>query len=490
MTPMHLGESLDFELKMVAENEIQESVSLYSMTITNNDVTQGSGFGAGVSLAYREQPPRIFNTIIWGNGGNSLEENLLVRMDSEFSLQSEIAPLEMNPAEFMSNLIIGGIDALLDEQELRELMIFSDDPMFLAPAQGDYRLSAHSPAIDQGNNGFGSGYSDVGGNTRIQNGKIDIGAFEFQPNIVSLSGGENTNVTFGKTLEEITSLLPQKLTAELPSGETVDLPVSWELENDPYDPTSLKSLNVQGVLDLPDHITNTNDISVSLTVTIEDDYLISYGVEREVGSGAHYYIQGSNSSIIMPTDLPEATRIKVEQVNPDNISHMDDYVVAGDIYEVTVVYPDGTSEPLTHGDFILNLHYFSGLDPELVEIYYYDEGTNKWVLKGGQVDKSEQFITLEVSHFSTYGVFQKRQEQTPVEKEEDNEGPILGTSPSSGKVGKDSTNEKNHEVKDGEALPSTATNSYNWLLVGLLMLLIGSSIFFWNRKKQSLMGVH
>jgi hypothetical protein len=59
---------------------------------------------------------------------------------------------------------------------------FTNAPLFMNPAAGDFRLQSDSPGINVGNNGYvGIGSTDLDGNRRIVNGIVDVGAYEFVP---------------------------------------------------------------------------------------------------------------------------------------------------------------------------------------------------------------------------------------------------------------------------------------------------------------------
>lgn len=56
-----------------------------------------------------------------------------------------------------------------------------EDPQFMAPGQSDFRLKMDSPAIDAGNPQYTAveGETDLSGNKRVVNGRVDCGALEF-----------------------------------------------------------------------------------------------------------------------------------------------------------------------------------------------------------------------------------------------------------------------------------------------------------------------
>ena len=52
------------------------------------------------------------------------------------------------------------------------------DPLFVNPVEGDYRLRVGSSCINAGNNSYANGSTDIALATRIQDGTIDMGAYE------------------------------------------------------------------------------------------------------------------------------------------------------------------------------------------------------------------------------------------------------------------------------------------------------------------------
>lgn len=121
---------------------------------------------------------------------------------------------------------------------------------------------------------------------------------------------------------------------------------------------------------------------------------------------------------------------------------------------------------------------------EKADIYYFNEATNKWKSKKGEMNSETNEISLTVSHFSNYGVFSEIDQQ---EKPKDKEDPPAPETPADEdengddshviiEDGNDDDNgtiiedEKNQDIKEAEVLLSTSTNHYNMLLVGVLFI--------------------
>jgi hypothetical protein len=57
---------------------------------------------------------------------------------------------------------------------------FTNAPLFVNEAGGDFHLQSNSPCINSGNNAYVSVTNDFDGNPRIVGGTVDIGAYEYQ----------------------------------------------------------------------------------------------------------------------------------------------------------------------------------------------------------------------------------------------------------------------------------------------------------------------
>ncbi len=134
-------------------------------TIVNN---HSGGFTGGLSVTGEQT---IRNTIIWGNtAANGVPQ---------ISIGSILPPTMFA----IHNSIVQGGKA---EANISEIAIVEwgdtnmlDDPMFVQPNTGDYRLEPSSPGIDAASYQHPSESSlDLAGDKRVQNCRADIGAYE------------------------------------------------------------------------------------------------------------------------------------------------------------------------------------------------------------------------------------------------------------------------------------------------------------------------
>jgi Bacterial TSP3 repeat len=64
---------------------------------------------------------------------------------------------------------------------------FTNDPLFIEPAIGDFHLQSNSPCINSDYNAYVSNTTDLEGNPRIVGGTVDIGAYEYQTPVSKIS---------------------------------------------------------------------------------------------------------------------------------------------------------------------------------------------------------------------------------------------------------------------------------------------------------------
>lgn len=89
-------------------------------------------------------------------------------------------------------------------------------------------------------------------------------------------------------------------------------------------------------------------------------------------------------------------------------------------------------------------------NPKHVKVYYWNEELEEWELIGEEYTKGD--ITDYTDHFSTYGVFENEPDSNMVPSQADNE------------------------------LPNTATNSFNPIFSGLILVLDGGIPSFVKRR--------
>lgn len=147
-------------------------------------------------------------------------------------------------------------------------------------------------------------------------------------------------------------------------------------------------------------------------------------------------------------------------------------------------FPEGEED--YEGIFTLVMGYDTDSENE-VDIYYYNEGKGLWESQEGEVDKESQEISLKVSHFSNYGVFSEVDESG---KEEDPPVPETPTDDSDEDKNDDEgrviiEDEENQVIKENGILPSTASNHYNMILIGILLISFATVICYMQRKRQA-----
>ena len=153
---------------------------LNNLTIVNNYC--GGGGGAGMQTAF-DAAPILNNCIFWGNHAiSAINEN----DTTEYYDGSQIWlwGSDCRPV-FKYGVVQYGMDSIAGREYLTEdnyQNMIEEDPLFINEGTHNYQLLAKSPCIDKGNprlDGLFIPLSDLAGNIRIYNNRIDMGCYEW-----------------------------------------------------------------------------------------------------------------------------------------------------------------------------------------------------------------------------------------------------------------------------------------------------------------------
>ncbi len=157
-------------------NNVSSRPTLTNVTFANNSANTGG------AIANDNASSTVFNAIFWLN------------------TVTNTAPVAYNASSSLTlndSLVQGGCPTgtICNGTLLTNDPLFSHNPdagdgdwsTFNDNDYGDLQLQQSSPAIDNGENGVVTALTDIAGNVRIQNGIVDLGAYEFNvPKMLSV----------------------------------------------------------------------------------------------------------------------------------------------------------------------------------------------------------------------------------------------------------------------------------------------------------------
>ncbi|WP_298767444.1 T9SS type A sorting domain-containing protein [uncultured Polaribacter sp.] len=147
----------------------------YNCTITKNRFFGTNTQNAGIISSSRvnafagQSQVRIYNSIIWDNLVLGISEQVSVDRWGTFALPGNVQIRNSIGADSFSNWSPTNSS--------------NSNPLFTDVVNNDFTLQANSPAIDAGDNNLSTATTDLLGNSRIFNGTIDIGPYEFGSSI-------------------------------------------------------------------------------------------------------------------------------------------------------------------------------------------------------------------------------------------------------------------------------------------------------------------
>ena len=159
----------------------KSSPQLRNVTIHNNH----AGKNGGGIVSFHESTPVVYNSVIWGNTAGEDGNEIYNSTDGGDATIQLFYSLYGNTTGDVREG--GGFSC--------NQCLTNDDPLFFNASSGDLRLSDGSPAIDAGDPDTNTSIFplngdeipiDLSGNIRIHNGRIDMGAYEFQGSTTSL----------------------------------------------------------------------------------------------------------------------------------------------------------------------------------------------------------------------------------------------------------------------------------------------------------------
>lgn len=171
--------------------------------------------------------------------------------------------------------------------------------------------------------------------------------------------------------------------------------------------------------------------------------------------------------------------IKIER-----LKQIDDAL--SNVYDITITHGDKAieefSEPIT-----LTLDVFADnvTNPEHLHLYHLNEDANEWQLVNGSELANNQ-VTAPLHHLSTFAAFE--------EADDNDENTNGGAGPGSSNGDGSGNNQPPKVEKTGTGsgsglggfLPDTATNMFNYLLIGIVLLVSGAGIWYigYYRKQR------
>jgi parallel beta-helix repeat protein len=144
------------------------SVAFTNATFYNNSAGTGGAFYNG------NASPSLNNCIIWGNTASSNGKQIYINSGS----------VSLNHSSYSDDS--GDIYSINGGTFVPDSNSFVSNPRFLDASGGDFRIYGNSPCVNTGKNSYNTTLTDIRGEARIQNTKIDIGAYEWTDGVDSL----------------------------------------------------------------------------------------------------------------------------------------------------------------------------------------------------------------------------------------------------------------------------------------------------------------
>lgn len=165
--------------------------------VGNNSSSRGGGMWSNYTQ-YGGPPSATINTIIWNNTSSGSEPEVSFMGTDNYAITNFSHCAIQDIASITWDYIVNSNNINLSSENNDV-----SGPNFTDPASGNYTLTSASPCINVGDNSYVLPYSlDYSANTRIQQGRVDLGANEtaygtfptsFQRYFVTMQGNDANN---------------------------------------------------------------------------------------------------------------------------------------------------------------------------------------------------------------------------------------------------------------------------------------------------------
>ena len=236
-----------------------------SSIIISNCVFAGNKAGATAVVSFLEGNSAIYNSILYNNHSGNDPGSLT-------SLYTNIATVTLN------NTIMQANDNLYMNQPGAYINGTGDltgiDPLFVSPANNDYRLQPNSPAIDAGTadtTGLGIGNVDLWNSGRIKGGRIDMGIYEL-PVYYSTGNNSANTLTNWKANTDGTGTSPAAFNNLaryiVQQGHTLSVTGNLGLDSSALFVQNNATVNNTGTLNIGSTLSNNGNITGSGTTVL------------------------------------------------------------------------------------------------------------------------------------------------------------------------------------------------------------------------------
>ncbi len=346
---------------------------LFNNTIVNNHAGYGGGLYCNAGAM-----PNIHSSIFWGNpAGSSPGDSQVFIWDTTSDPQFSYSVIEFG---------LDGIGGAGFDGELVECI--EEDPLFVNQGDHPFQLQENSPAIVAGNPASGEFLlpeTDLAGNPRFQNYRIDIGAYEYQGTVEYFA-----NLTFVVLDEQNDTLQDAIITL---NGTEYDpgVYVFEDLAAGHYD----YKVNKEGYHEVTGELMLVEDVDLEVTLQeAAETYTVTFNVENEQGDIL------TDARITFDGNEHEAGVYVFENIDPGNY----DYRVSKEGYDDASGEVVVENEDVVVGVVLFDPVSVNGVSSFALNIYPNPAGNRLYVDSKGAMIREIRIVDMggQVVYQSTF----------------------------------------------------------------------------------------